>query len=334
MGALKNKISARPTYFDKFVCVADKCKHSCCSPGWEIDIDDESAARYRRMRGALGKELKENMQYTDGVASFKLREDGRCPFLNERGLCRLIIERGEDALCDICREHPRFYNILPYREEVGLGIYCEEVCRLVIEEAEPSKIIEDILPCYDGEYDEYTDGEIAFASELLSCRAHLLKTVTDAEHTFAERLASICHDCGISENDACQIKRRDILDFMLTLEPLDETWVPLINGIVAHFEELKADSFDEHEKAFENLTVYYLYRYYPQAFEGRYAPFAYVKFSLLSVRFIGIAAAYAGLIGSEKITLEKLADVARNYSDQIESSEENVDALLKRLSEC
>lgn len=328
------KISARPTYFDKFVCTADKCKHSCCAPGWEIDIDDESAARYRRMRGALGRELRENIQYTDGAASFRLRDDGHCPFLNEKGLCRLMIERGESVLCEICREHPRFYNILPYYEEVGLGIYCEEACRLVIEETEPSGIVGQAIPCYDGEYDGYTDGEIAFATELLNERAHILKTVTDAEHPLAERFAKLCRDCGISDKDTCQIKRRDILETMLDLEPLDMTWTPLVNGISEHFDELKGDLFGEHKKAFENLAVYYIYRYYLQAFDGRYAPSAYVSFAILSVSFIGIAAAYARLVDSKVITSKELIDIARNYSDQIESCEENVDALLERLSEC
>lgn len=41
---------------------------------------------------------------------FRLNEKGYCHFLNKAGLCRLVLELGEDALCDICREHPRFTN--------------------------------------------------------------------------------------------------------------------------------------------------------------------------------------------------------------------------------
>ena len=34
-----------PNYYDKFKCIADKCRHSCCI-GWEIDIDDDTMELY------------------------------------------------------------------------------------------------------------------------------------------------------------------------------------------------------------------------------------------------------------------------------------------------
>jgi len=30
-----------PNYYDKFICIADKCKHSCCI-GRKIDIDEDT----------------------------------------------------------------------------------------------------------------------------------------------------------------------------------------------------------------------------------------------------------------------------------------------------
>ncbi len=39
---------------------------------------------------------------------FYMNEDGRCAFLNENNLCDIYIQLGEEALCDICTEHPRF----------------------------------------------------------------------------------------------------------------------------------------------------------------------------------------------------------------------------------
>ena len=30
-----------PNYYDKFKCIANRCKHSCCI-GWEIDIDEDT----------------------------------------------------------------------------------------------------------------------------------------------------------------------------------------------------------------------------------------------------------------------------------------------------
>ena len=42
-----------PDFYGEFQCIADKCAHSCCL-GWEIDIDDKSAARYAALPGAFG----------------------------------------------------------------------------------------------------------------------------------------------------------------------------------------------------------------------------------------------------------------------------------------
>ena len=34
-----------PEYYEKFSCIASRCKDSCCA-GWEIDIDEDSYAYY------------------------------------------------------------------------------------------------------------------------------------------------------------------------------------------------------------------------------------------------------------------------------------------------
>ena len=34
-----------PNYYKDFLCIADKCRHSCCI-GWEIDIDEETLEFY------------------------------------------------------------------------------------------------------------------------------------------------------------------------------------------------------------------------------------------------------------------------------------------------
>ena len=97
-----------PAYYEKFKCIADRCHHSCCI-GWEIDIDEASLSRYEGVKGDFGKRLQCAISY-DGEPHFKLKEGERCPFLNERNLCDMILSLGEDFLCEICASHPRFYN--------------------------------------------------------------------------------------------------------------------------------------------------------------------------------------------------------------------------------
>lgn len=120
-----------PDFYDRFRCLAGNCRHSCCR-GWEIGVDPESAERYRGMAGDLGEALRAALCESGDGCSFRLTEDERCPFLRPDGLCRLILEAGEDALCDICALHPRFFTELGEFSLSGLGLCCEAVCALLL----------------------------------------------------------------------------------------------------------------------------------------------------------------------------------------------------------
>ena len=57
-------------------------------------------------------------------------------FLNQKNLCDIYIELGEDALCEICTQHPRFHNEYGNIRQTGLGMACEEATRLMFETKE------------------------------------------------------------------------------------------------------------------------------------------------------------------------------------------------------
>ncbi|MBQ6272713.1 MAG: flagellin lysine-N-methylase [Oscillospiraceae bacterium] len=121
-----------PVFYPAFRCRAEACRHSCCR-GWEIDVDEGSAALYREMPGALGDALRAAL-FEDGEGwHFRLDTEERCPFLQPDGLCRLIRELGEEALCDICALHPRFFQEIGEDELWGLGLSCEAVTTLLLE---------------------------------------------------------------------------------------------------------------------------------------------------------------------------------------------------------
>lgn len=121
-----------PSYYTRFSCVADRCRHNCCI-GWEIDIDPDTYALYRQINGAFGERLKQGIVH-DGAPHFRLDTNERCVFLNQNGLCDIICTLGEDALCDICHDHPRFRTYCGERVHIGLGLCCEAACRLVLGE--------------------------------------------------------------------------------------------------------------------------------------------------------------------------------------------------------
>lgn len=132
-----------PNYYDAFRCIASDCKDNCCV-GWEIDIDDASFARYRSVPGVLGDKLNAAIQ-PGPPPFFALTEQKRCPFLNDQNLCELYIHLGEEALCEICTEHPRFHNWFGPVRETGLGLCCEEAARLLLTWPEPFSLVQRTL---------------------------------------------------------------------------------------------------------------------------------------------------------------------------------------------
>lgn len=128
-----------PDYYVDFHCIASKCKHTCCA-GWEIDIDEESLTRYEKILGSFGDTLRQAISHGDSP-HFILMNHERCPLLNDENLCELIIHVGEYALCQICRDHPRFRNYFSSRIEMGLGLVCEEATRIILSQPNPLKLI-------------------------------------------------------------------------------------------------------------------------------------------------------------------------------------------------
>lgn len=126
-----------PAYYEEFSCIADRCEDTCCA-GWEIDIDDESYGRYMSVEGELGEKLRSNIKEYEGEETdiyerhgFRLKEGKWCPFLDEKNLCILYRELGEDALCSVCTDTPRNYMEYGNVREVSVSASCPEAARLI-----------------------------------------------------------------------------------------------------------------------------------------------------------------------------------------------------------
>ena len=306
-----------PDYYPRFRCIADKCRHSCCI-GWEIDIDPSTREKYRYVPGKFGQRLNAAIADTPDTSCFRLGPDERCPMLNVSGLCDLITELGEVALCQICADHPRFRNFFGDRTEIGLGLCCEEAARLILSREEPMTLItlED-----DGGQEKPDDVELA----VLSMRSLLIAIMQDRQASVTERLQRLL--------DAAQtsLPLRTITEWAeiyRNLERLDPAWDAALDSLC---ESPDAPLPEGLETAFEQFAVYLLYRHYPGVLEdgdseGR------VKFAVLSVTMLMcLCAAHAARHGS--CTLEDCCEYARMYSAEIEYSEDNIAALLYALWE-
>lgn len=286
-------VYAEPDFYGKFKCTADKCRHSCCI-GWEIDIDYDTAEYYKSLEGQIGRELSENVS-NEPQAHFILTGEERCPFLDKKGLCRLILTLGEDSLCDICAEHPRFYNEFPERSERGLGLCCEEVVRLLFESNEPLRII----------YSSDKDGERE-KPETIIWRERIFEILENREMPLTRRMSEACEYMGVSPLSFDAKKWRS---FFLGLERMDRAWTEILKAEVTY----DAPDGDEYER----LAAYFVYRHFSEA-ENRKDAGRMLKFSFLSVYMI---AALKGEL-SEKIRL---------YSAEIEYSDENIALIAEEI---
>lgn len=133
-----------PRYYQKFQCTASACTDNCCI-GWEIDIDPSSLERYLQAEGDFGALLRQHILQTP-QPHFRLDAEGRCPFLDAQNLCGLYRQLGEDALCEICTHHPRFYAAHGGLQDCGVGLCCEEAARLLLTEDTTLCLEEDGIP--------------------------------------------------------------------------------------------------------------------------------------------------------------------------------------------
>ena len=139
-----------PLFYPDFACIGKACKDSCCKD-WLIDIDFDTAEKYQKMGGALGEKLRKKLHKKDGEFYFEVEKDGRCPFLQEDGLCEIQRERGEEELSKVCDAYPRKeYIVHPYMQ-LDLHLSCEEAAKAILswkgelirEEVEDERISEE-----------------------------------------------------------------------------------------------------------------------------------------------------------------------------------------------
>ena len=123
-----------PNYFNEFKCIASECEDTCCA-GWEIVIDDETHKRYENVEGEFGEILRSKIVKSDGENIFLLN-NGSCSFLNEKKMCEIYINLGEDHLCYTCQQFPRYTEEFLDLKEVGLSLSCPEAARIILRRAE------------------------------------------------------------------------------------------------------------------------------------------------------------------------------------------------------
>ncbi len=290
-----------PTYYKKFKCIADKCEHSCCI-GWEIDIDKSTLEKYKSLKSGYGATIMDSISMED-TPHFRLGEEERCPHLDECGLCKIILGVGEDYLCDICREHPRFYNYTSVAE-VGIGMSCPEAARLILSSPDFGtfeQVGEVATEPYDVAFDGRTERGKVYT---------LLQDTTD-DYTSALNQIYRAYSIDVGEENHW-------LEILDSLEYLDANHKALFMQYSSALRP-KGEGTDAYLKRF---LAYLIYRHCTEAIDTE--DFCTrLSFCLSCERLL------ASLICAHGAnTLQEVAALASTVSEEIEYSDDNTWALM------
>ena len=293
-------ISIYPTIYHAFQCKADQCENTCCQL-WTIDIDEPTAKRYHAMTGSLGESLRQAITVDDEGSHFIFsKAQPMCPLLNEKGLCKVVLELGEEGLCDTCHMHPRFYKYIEDLELCGVGLSCEASVELLAQQ-EPMDFL---LFTIEDDHNEFNSEE----------RLTL--------HNIFELLAFDL-DPNLFQYTPKPSKQsfKELLDLYKQTEPIDENWTAQVNTLSSKLDQLIASvqTYIQQEdmSLFNKVYQYILYRQIDMLSD--YSLESILAYAKDGTDYILIASALEG---------QPLKQVAR-WSQQIEYDENNVELLLQ-----
>lgn len=306
-----------PAYYHNFSCIAAACPDSCCKE-WIVDVDPDSAARYRALKGSLGDRLRAVLQDTKNGTVMEI-ENGRCPMWREDGLCRIQAELGHSALCNTCREYPRLRHDYGAFAELDLELSCPEAARLIL-------CTDDTLCTQQTDIDTLPDYDADTMQLLLHSRENALTLLREPRYSPAQALAILllyAHDiqaqidgyatASFAPDTLLSDAKKyvasgdlgSVFAFFQGLEILTPRWASLLRKAPSDFSPGNATSA---------LARYFVRRYWLQAVSDLDL--------VCRVKFILTACILIASLDDDH------SSVAQLFSKEIENNPDNVDALL------
>ena len=305
-----------PDYYQQFRCIASACPDSCCKE-WAVDVDEESAARYRALPGELGDRLRAVLRDTPDGTVMTI-ENGRCPMWRDDGLCRIQAQFGHDALCQVCQTFPRLTHDYGDYVELGLELSCPEAARLIL--SSNNTVSTQIVP--GGEEPDYDTDTFAVLRRSREEYLAYLSAAPSLPQALAVLLLYACEvqselDSGEpailnpeyalsqAQKFAKPGSMEDIFQFFGTLEILTPQWKSILDA------DLCTQQWDPRLKQF---LVYLIRRYWLQAVSD-YDLVGRAKFCIIACLLL------SAIPGD-------LTETAQLFSKEIENDPDNVDAIL------
>ncbi len=334
-----------PSYYDKFKCIADKCVDNCCI-GWEIDVDEATLEKYEDLRGEEGNSIRSTLN-NGNPTTFKLLENERCANLDCQGLCKIISCLGEGYLCQICRDHPRYFNETPNGMEGGIGLACEEAARLILTVNNPFETV-------SVDYPEVTPRYVCEEKLSFKVREYVFKYVVEMDmcgeniEVAVNRLMEIANalDNAVLSNSFSKRKTDITLADLQNPDFNKKCSSEVISVMCRAFQDVEALTVDFPEKLnsatnaisedrfyrfvngdgkryFSNLLFYFIHRYF---LSDEAAYLQNMGFAIASSLLICAIVYESGDYSEKKFILE-----SKNFSKNVEYSEENVDGAIENM---
>lgn len=328
-----------PNYYKLFHCIADKCKDSCCSAGWEIDIDEKTANFYKNVSGSFGDKLIKNIS-TTSPSHIILNKSGICPFLNDKKLCEIYINLGKNHMCDICKEHPRFYEWFDGVKEGGIGLCCEESARIILSQNEDFTYCDINILENSGESNYDKD----VYNYLFSARDKIIAYLNNSSINLFDKLRNILwyglvlqQDIDsnlLDDEDIIDVETTDktdvtpIIEYITSLEINDSKWPEYLKDCAEKI-NAKAVDFDGFFKQnscvqnyLKNIALYFIWRYFMKA------TFDFDVLSKVKLMYVSVVSImylfYCNWLSNKKLDLEDCIDIVKKYSEEIEYCEDNI----------
>ena len=298
---------------------------------------------------------------------FILQEHGRCPFLNDRNLCDIYSELGEDKLCETCTNFPRHITEFGNTREIGISLSCPVAVELIMKRREPItfKLSENSEPVSG-----YNNIDASLYFKLCQARAiaysicqnrsmpvkYRAVLLLDFSHAIQKRIRSRKIDKVLDNyknTDYCNKRIQKLekkygnykktpetlsgwLKLYDDLEHIKPEWTQILSSAIAFVSEgmpecrENSNIVNEREYEYEHLLVYYIYRYFLRAvFDEKLSE---------KVKLACTALIMQELLGSsacrteKEFTFEKQITLMRIYSKETEHSEENLEALYSNFN--
>lgn len=316
----------KPYFYDNFFCKAGECKDTCCA-GWEITVDNATLEYYSASDCSVSAEIMRGITVnSEGESVFRLKEKERCHFLCNDGLCRIYTVCGKDALCDICREHPRFYNCYDDSEEAGLGLCCEKVCELLFADDEPFNLISEGVSADDDYNNLFSLRKHCF--DMIYVSDNLNENIKNVLEFIADQFLDYT-DVILKEFSSKCALFTAVGKLFAETEPINNEWTQLIANInnniskIASVSDLNIFKIQDYRK----ILSYIIYRH---LLESAYTNDILdgICFAVVSLIFIHMYDCFLYQKNS-KFTYEDRIDTVKFFSKQIEYSAENTDHIMK-----